>query len=271
MRCFLMAARMALLEHCRNRLAMWLVLAYLPIWLTLTHTVIAQTPVPLLLRASGETVLANVNHVSQVSGAINAVTQIVGFMMFMVTFKSGAFDRRLAMAGYPRGHLVAAKVCALTFASALISGYATLITSLFWSPQQPVLLAVGVFTAALTYGALGVLLGTLVRGELEGMFLVIMTSIIDIGLQSPVLNPDASSDVLTALPTYGAMQTANTAGFSHAFPLSYIALELAWFVVLTAAGLLMFLRHTRDQSRVDRLPGNEPVLRTAEARSATRL
>lgn len=256
MRYFRMAARMAVLEHVRNRLATWLVLVYVPIWLFLIHAMIARTEVPLVLRASGETVLANVNHVSQISGAINTVTQIVGFMMFMVTFKSGVFDRRLAMAGYPRGHLVTAKVVGLALASALISGYATVITLLFWSPQQPVLLAAGVFTAALTYGALGVLLGTLVRGELEGMFLVIMTSIIDIGLQSPVLNPDPSSDFLKALPTYGAMQAANAAGFSHTVPLTHLALELVWFAVLTAAGLVVFLRRTRDHNRVSRFPGN---------------
>jgi hypothetical protein len=99
---YAMAARMALIEHLRNRLAMWLIVLYVPIWITLAASVIADAPVRFLLRAIGEVLPANGNHLTQISGGLNAVTQIVGFMMFAVTFKSGAFDRRLAMAGFPR-------------------------------------------------------------------------------------------------------------------------------------------------------------------------
>ncbi|MGW7260605.1 hypothetical protein [Streptomyces sp. NPDC054834] len=43
-----------------------------------------------VLRASGETLWAHGNELSQISGALNAVTQIVGFMMFSVTFNTSA-------------------------------------------------------------------------------------------------------------------------------------------------------------------------------------
>ncbi|MEU9123602.1 ABC transporter permease [Streptomyces sp. NPDC048506] len=245
---FLAATRMALIEHLRNRLALWLVVLYVPMWLLLVDLVISDAPVRFVLRATGATLWARGNQLSQMSGALNTVTQIAGFMMFSVTFASGAFDRRLALAGYPRVHLVTAKSCALVVVSTVVSGYAALIMTLFWHPRQPWLLAVSLFTAALTYGALGVLLGALLRGELEGMFLIIMTSIVDAGLQNPISNNAAGSDVERVLPTHGATQAARAAGYSSATSLDYLALQLAWFAVLTGVGLVVFHRRTRDRS-----------------------
>jgi ABC-2 type transport system permease protein len=239
------ATGLALLEHARNRLALWLVVAYIPIWTSLIHGVIADTPVRFLLRSSGETLTTNGNHLTQISGTLNAVTLIVGFMMFMVTFKSGPFDRRLAMAGYPRGHLIAAKVVALVLVAAVISVYASVVTQLYWTPKDPVLLTVAVFTAALTYGALGVALATVLRGELEGMFCIIMISIVDISLQNPIPNPSADSGFLRFLPAYGAMQAGTAAGFSTTTPVAHLQLECAWFAVLTAIGTVVFLYRTR--------------------------
>ncbi|MFJ3306932.1 ABC transporter permease [Streptomyces sp. NPDC086549] len=252
---FVTATRMALTEHARNRLALWLVALYLPIWLTLSYLMIPAQRVRYVLRAPGETLWAQGNELSQISGALNAVTQIVGFMMFSVTFNTSAFDRRLALAGYPRTYLVTAKTCVLITLSALISGYATTAMTLFWHQQRPAVLALSIFLAAITYGALGVLLGTLVRGELEGMFLILMISIADVGLQNPIANHAADNGYIRVLPIYGAMQAATAGGFSTTTPLTHLALQLTWFAALTALGLIVFHRNTRDRSP---RPGDAP-------------
>jgi ABC-2 type transport system permease protein len=251
------ATRMTLIEHARNRMALWLIALYLPSWLAATYLVIPDQPVPFVLRASGDTLWAHGNELSQISGVLNVATQIVGFMMFSVTFKSGAFDRRLALAGYPRGHLVAAKVSVLVVLSALISGYATTVMTLFWHQQQPWLLAASTFIAASTYGAFGVLLGASVRGELEGMFLIFMVSVVDIALQNPITNHAAGGDFVHLLPTYGSMQAATAAGYSSTTPLAHLALQLVWFAGLSALVLIAFHRNTRNRStHLDGTPSN---------------
>ncbi|MGV9545230.1 hypothetical protein ACWDSF_28215 [Nocardia beijingensis] len=73
-------------------------------------------------------------------------------MMFAATFSSGAFDRRLSMAGYPRGALALAKIACLVVASLVVCSYATAVICCYWSPRQPVLLAAPLFGAAMTYG-----------------------------------------------------------------------------------------------------------------------
>lgn len=48
-----------------------------------------------------------------ISGAMNAVTPIVGFMMFSAVRRSSDFDRRLVLAGYTRSALLVAELVAL--------------------------------------------------------------------------------------------------------------------------------------------------------------
>jgi hypothetical protein len=64
------------------------------------------------------------NEITQITGVINTVTLITGFMMFAATFSGGRFDRRLVMADYPRVHLVLAKAASLALASVGVAAYA---------------------------------------------------------------------------------------------------------------------------------------------------
>ncbi|WP_344029135.1 ABC transporter permease [Streptomyces luteireticuli] len=244
---FSTAARFALLEHSRNRLALVLVVVFVPLWISLGHAVVDRTDVRFLLRAVNGTVTAHGNDLSNISGALNAVTLIVGFMMFSVTFKAGSFDQRLAMAGYPRGHLVTAKFVALVVVAAVTCVYATLSVCFYWPPRQPVLLGLALGSGALTYGGFGVMLGAVLRSELAGTLLIIMTSIIDTGLQSPIANPVADKALIRFLPSYGAMQVAATAGFRDSVPVRYLCLGPVWFLGAVLVAALAFQLHTRDR------------------------
>lgn len=243
---FVTATRFALIEHARNRFALVLVGLFIPVWTCLAYLAVTDTPVHMRLRATGETLTARGNEVTEISGALNAVTLITGFMMFAATFFGNRFDRRLAMAGYPRTHLVLAKVTALAIVSAVVAAYATAITCLAWTPRQPLLLAAALFCAGLTYGALGVGFGSVLRREVEGMFAIVMTSILDLALQNPIISSGADNAIISYLPTYGAMQAATAAGFSTSAVPGHLALQLTWFAVAALIALVSFHRSTRS-------------------------
>ncbi|MEV6591665.1 ABC transporter permease [Streptomyces acidicola] len=243
---FATATRYALTEHVRNRFAMLLVAVFIPLWTLLAYLVMPDSPARMRLRATGEELAPRGNEITEITGALNAVTLITGFMMFAAAFVGHDFDRRLAMAGYPRTHLVLAKVAALALASAAVSAYATAITCLIWTPRQPVLLAVALFSAAMTYGVLGVGFGAVMRREVEGMFAILMTSIIDLGLQNPITSSGSESPVTRFLPSYGAVQTSTAAGFSTAAVPGHVAIQLGWFAIAGIIALLAFHRRTRN-------------------------
>ncbi|MET9431119.1 MULTISPECIES: ABC transporter permease [unclassified Streptomyces] len=253
-----------MVEHARNRLAVALMVVFVPLWVTLARLTVGSDPVQFRLRATGEVVAANGSQLTQITGAMNAITGIIGFMMFAATFSSGCFDQRLVMAGFPRVHLLAAKVICMSLAATALVAYATVVLCVFWSPRQPVLLAAALFCTALTYGAIGVALGALLRREVEGMFAIVMLSVTDIVLQNPVQSASAATDIVSFLPSYGAMQTAVAAGFTDTALPGYLLLPLSWFAVAAAFSLWTFQRRTRIAPRAAVLP--EPPAAPAAGR-----
>ncbi|MFH9298442.1 ABC transporter permease [Streptomyces sp. NPDC017520] len=243
---FATATGYALTGHARNRFAMLLVVVYIPVWIALAYVTIPGQPAPFRLRATGEILSPPGNHLTQITGALNAVTLIAGFMMFAATFTGGAFDRRLAMAGYPRYHLVLAKLSALTLVCVAVAAYATVVVGFTWPPRQPLLLAAALFCAALTYGALGVVFGSVLRREVEGMFAILMISVLDVALQNPLSSSGSDSAVVRFLPTYGAVQASMAAAFSDASAVRGLLIQCLWLVGAATAGFLVFRRRTRN-------------------------
>ncbi|GAA3840079.1 ABC transporter permease [Streptomyces phyllanthi] len=268
---FLTAARYTLIEHVRNRFAMVLIALFIPVWTALAFWSVPSTPTRFRLRATGHLLTPHGNQLTEITGALNAVTLIIGFMMFAASFTGGHFDRRLALAGYPRAHLVLAKLTSLALVSAVVAAYATVLTCAFWTPEQPTLLAAALFGAGITYGALGVAFGSLLRREVEGMFAIVMTSVIDLALQNPLYSSGSDGSVVRYLPSYGAMQAATGAGFSTTALPKYLAIQAGWFTAAALLGLLAFHRRTRNtlsRTRHPRIVRPQPLSRGSETSTA---
>lgn len=219
---------------------------FLPTWTTLMFLAMPDTPVRIRLQATDQWLTSRGNELTGISGALNAVTLITALLMFGATFAGSGFDRRLASVGYPRTHLVLAKVAAFTLASSAAAAYAAAVTCLTWEPRQRLLLAAALFCAAMTYGVLGFALGSVMHREVEGMFAIVMTSIIYLALQDPILSSGANAPVTRYLPTYGAKQAGVAAGFSTSAPPCDLAIQLAWFTGAALVCLLAFHRRTRN-------------------------
>jgi hypothetical protein len=81
---------------------------------------------------------------------------------------------------------------------------------------------------------------------MEGMFAMLMTSVIDIALQSPLANSGVDSAFVRFPPSWGAMQAAVAAGFSHDSVSAYLTVQLAWFATTALVALLAFHHRTRN-------------------------
>jgi ABC-2 type transport system permease protein len=248
--CCLTAIRFALIEQARNRLALIIVLVFIPVWTMLAYALMTSTPVPFFVRPAGRSIMVAANTLSQITGALQAIALIVGFMMFVATTRSAPFDRRLVQGGYPWIFLALAKVMALVVVAVVVAVYTTAWMQLYWRPEQFVLLAASMFLGALIYGGVGIMLAAILRSELAGMFLLIMISFIDLGVQNPIATPVAGNPLLRALPGYGAMQGAATSVGLQLVPWSYLALGLGWAVATAAVGMTAFMLRTRSQRPV---------------------
>jgi hypothetical protein len=247
---FPVAWRFSLRNQSRNRLAWLLLVAFVPAWYLLMAAIVGHERLTFKLYATGRVLTVDGGHLTLITAGLNAVTIIVGFAVFAAIRRTLAFDKRLVFAGYRQATLIAAKTCAIAIAAAAVAAYTSLILLAFWRPGLAGWLAVlAAFTViALAYGALGLLLGVLVRSDLEGFFLIIMGGLMDTFLQNPLGIPLANKPVLEWFPSFGPTQFAVGGSLGHAGLWGHLALGLAWPAAFAAAGLVIFRIRTRART-----------------------
>jgi hypothetical protein len=259
------ATKYEISQHSRNHVALALIVVFIPVWLILIHVIIPGGPVEYYDNITATAVTLDGNRLTMISGAINAVTLIIGFMMFSAVRRSADFDRRLVLAGYARSALLLAKLLALLAAAVVVSLYASILLVLFWLPHMFVPFFLSLALSGLTYGGIGIVLGLVFRTELAGMFLIIMISLVEVMVQNPIITPSSRSGVVRLLPTYGSMQNAVGAAFTGHLSVGYFLLGLLWLGAASTFGLIAFHRRTRDH--INRL--DTPAPRPAPDRVAT--
>ncbi|MCZ0990609.1 hypothetical protein [Streptomyces diastatochromogenes] len=247
MRAYRIAARYHLAELAKNTLAALLLAVLIPVWILAAPQIFAAASLAFRLRATGRTLTASTDHVGMIHGCLGVVMLLMAFLTFSAARQAGPFDRRLTAAGYPRTPLLLAKATSLLSAAALVALYTTVWTLAVWSPRHPGFLWLGLFTACLVYGSLGLVLALFLPGELEGMVVIFVTSNLDLLPQSPLVNPDPHGFLGPLLPMYGSTQTCLAAGLAPTTPLRPVAASLTWTAALTLVALLAFWIRTRER------------------------
>jgi ABC-2 type transport system permease protein len=182
-----------------------------------------------------------------ITAGLNAITLITGFAVLAAVRRALPFDRRLVLAGYRPGALITAKLVAAACAAIAVGIYATVILLVFWRPAGVAAIGAAFVLAAISYAALGLLIGVSVHGDLEGFFLIIMIALVDTFLQNPIGNPLANKPILEFFPSYGPTQFAAAGAFHHQ-SLPVMALwSLLWAAAFALLGLtILRLRMPRQ-------------------------
>jgi ABC-2 type transport system permease protein len=233
-------------NQARNRLAWMLLGLFIPAWYLFMALLVSHKPLHLKLFSSGVILRTDGRELSLITAGMNSLTLIVGFAVFVAVRRALPLDRRLVFAGYRQAILVAAKAAGMAFVAAGVALYTALVLLAYWRPTPAGWLAVlaGFAVMATEYGALGMLLGVLVKGDLEGFFLIIMGGLIDTFLQNPVGNPVANRPILEYFPSFGPMQFSSGVAFGGGTQWAELALGLIWAAAFLAMALLVFQRRT---------------------------
>jgi ABC-2 type transport system permease protein len=237
----------ALRNQARNRLAWILLAAFVPAWYALMVAIVGHEPLDFRLFSTGAMLHVDGRELALVTAGMNSLTLIVGFAVFAAIRRALPLDRRLVFAGYRQSLLIAAKASATVVVAATVALYASVVLLAFWRPSPSAWAAVLAAFAlmSLEYGALGLLIGVLVKGDLEGFFLIIMGGLTDTFLQNPVGNPIANKPVLEWFPSFGPMQFAAGGAFGDTWLWGDLALGLAWAAGFAGVALLVFRVRTR--------------------------
>ena len=244
------ALRLSLIEQAHNRFAMLLLAAYLPVWYGVIYGLTDDASIGFQLRAFHVFVATTQHRLGLLTGMLNATTLIMGFVALSAVRRSALVDQRLVLCGYSRAALILGRLGALGAACVLVALYAVLVLSMFTRPEHPGVVVAGVFGAVVTYAAIGVLVGVVARGDLEGFFFIIMLSLVDTFVQNPIGNPAANRAVVEYFPSYLPMQIVAGGAIAN-----HVAWWQFWGSLGRAAGLgLLGLLGFWHRTRIARQP-----------------
>ena len=241
------SARLTARDLVRNRVAM-AVLVVIPLVFFATVAATTGTRDIVFELATGGRRLLTVSEreLSLLFIGMVSVSGLSAFLAFVLVLRPLGADRRLAFEGYRPADLLSAKVSVLLGVAVAVAVY---VTALLFVLSRPSRGAIGVFlgflTTSLVYGTFGMLVGAVVRRELEGILLILLLVNIDAGwLQSPVFYAHARNQALIrVLPGFHPAQIAMLSAFTT-LPLGQETAAAVEYALggLALAALLYWLR-----------------------------
>jgi uncharacterized membrane protein YidH (DUF202 family) len=171
-----------------------------------------------------------------------AVSFLACFLAFNLVHKRREVDARLVLAGYRAHQVLLAKAVVLVVLVAVLACYETAILWPWVVPRQLGWVIAGLFLGGLTYGCIGLLVGAVVKHELEGIFVIVLLTNVDVGwLQNPIYYAHSQRRALIrALPGHGAAQLTIAGALGDDSPRRVLEQACLWAVGTLIAALLAF-------------------------------
>jgi hypothetical protein len=187
-----------------------------------------------------------------------AVCFLACFLAFNLVARHREVDRRLVLAGYRTAEVLTAKVAVLGLIVVLLVCWQTALIRPWLAPRQPGLLALGLLLGGLSYGGLGLLIGAVVRQELEGIFLIVLLTNVDPGwLQNPIyFSQSQNPQFITSLPAFVSTQLTVLGAFSDERPEGLVARGAVYCAAILLVAVGLFGARIRPPRRAgDQSPG----------------
>ena len=172
-----------------------------------------------------------------------AAAVLAGLGGFFQVSGSRAADRRLAAAGHRTGPVVAGRLGASLGLAAVATAGGLLALAARAGINDPARAVAATLLVAIIYLALGVLVGTVVRSDMNGALLITLAWILDVFL-GPGLGA-GSSAITRVFPLHFPTLVLTSQASGHAGPLGDVGWSLAWAVGLSALAVARLAATTR--------------------------
>jgi ABC-2 family transporter protein len=247
--------RIGLRNISRNRV-LWVLLAGVPVvYVALAAATTPDNNIAIALREHGHLVTRQYWFPDIHPGVMApiAIATLATLAGLFIVLDARAADRRLALAGFRAGTLLATRLLEITLAALLATATSVAIAAAFFHPRQWAVYAAANILTSLTYALIGVILGPLF-GRVAGVFIAFLIPFLDLAIaQDPMLytQPPAWAH---ALPGYGAFRVLLDGALSGTFgETRSLLIALAWLAGLLAAATVVFRRTMRTGGSSARL------------------
>lgn len=242
----LTSAQLTARDLVRNRVAM-AVLVVIPVVFFATVVATTGTRDIVFELATGGRRLLTVSEMelSLLFIGMVSVSGLSAFLAFVLVLRPLGADRRLVFEGYRPVELLSARVCVLLGVAVAVAVYVTSLLLVLSRPSRATGVFLGFLATSLVYGTVGMLVGAVVRRELEGILVILFLVNIDAGwLQSPVFYAHARNQALIrVLPGFHPAQIAMLSAFTTLPQRGEIAAAVEYALGgLVVAALIYWLR-----------------------------
>lgn len=172
-----------------------------------------------------------------------AAALLTGLAGLFLVYTAADADDRLAIAGYRPHEIVLARLGLLAVIAAASTTVAVGVMLATFVPESPGWFVAATFLAAVSYGLVGVLAGTLLD-RIVGVYLILFGSLVDLFLFQ---NPMAADSPAMAelLPGHYPLKLGVDAGFGEAIELEPVGYALVVVAALTLLSIATLYRTAR--------------------------
>ena len=196
----------------RQKIVMVLLLIIPAFFLSIVALTASERLLPFQLASLKDDVFINISEkgISIVFFAVASTGFLVSFLALNLIQKNNEVNRRLVVCGYSPIELLISFLLTLFIVIVLIAVYVGLLTNAFYHIEHLIRFISGLILIGFVYGSYGLVIGSLIKAELEGILMVVLLVNIDVGwLQNPLFYAEAQNQIIIKfLPAYFPSQTA---------------------------------------------------------------
>ena len=174
--------------------------------------------------------------ISLIFFSVTSTGFLVSFLALNLIQINSNVNRRLVICGYHPFELLISNLLSLLLVIFFIAIYIGLLINAFFSVKHLPMYISGLVLIGFVYGCYGLAIGSLLKGKLEGIFLIVLLANIDAGwLQNPMYYAEAQNNIIIRyLPAYFPSQSAIIAAFTD-----YSAANARFFSIIYGSGFLI--------------------------------
>ena len=251
LKCVLFSAKSLL----RNRIILLLLLVIPSIYFLVMKYTTTTLPVMFKLVSVSEGAVVSVPQRNLVFIFIAlAVTGLLSSFVSLNLIQSQTSEhKRLIICGYKSAEIIMAKFLLLMMIILCISVYISLEINLFFRPGNFFGVTLGFVMVGFVYGSYGMLIGTIFRGELEGILFIVLLANMDIGwLQNPVFYSAAQNKAfIRSLPSFFPSQVSMVSAFSEHSITRAVCGSIVYGLIFLIIALLIYSLRMRVRKRMN--------------------
>ena len=235
------ASLMTMRELIRRKIVIILLLIIPSVFYAVTYLTTDLMNIPFKLAAvPGEPILIiPALHTALVFLGLASTGLLAAFLSMNLIQRNINVTRRLVICGYSPTELALSKLIVMSCIIILLGFYVGSMLWIFFSPAHFLKVIFGFVLLGFVYGSYGMLVGALLKGELESILVITLLANIDVGwLQNPIFYAAALNKVIIqGLPAFYPSQISIISAFSD----HSIMWSSGWSIVYGAALLCISL------------------------------